>query len=263
MIAHSLWEQGRDMASGKIVSMTPFDAAGIGQILGNVPLGGAGMALAAVAQFGIYLEMRRMNLLKEAGFEERRHAWIDDISKQWIEEHRTESGVVRDVSTAVAIECQKMWEKVCENDKTDVPQSVLLRISRICEFLDLNYKLAATASNEIVRQSKSPKSWILNTEENSKSIAIALIKAKSEATLRIKGEWWEGPLKLIGGFPLLLVPVAGTFAAGGAWGAGIVETIAYLRTVHVDFERVEDKIPLLQSQEGLIPRRLRRKRGCE
>jgi hypothetical protein len=61
MNAYSYWEQGRDLASGKIVSMTPFSPSGESKLLGGMPLGGAGMTLGAVAQFGIYFEMRRMN----------------------------------------------------------------------------------------------------------------------------------------------------------------------------------------------------------
>lgn len=251
MIAHSLWEQGRDLSSGQIVSMTPFNLPGGSGALGSIPLGGGpigavGMTLSAVAQFGIYCELRRMNLLKEAEFEERRHGWIDDISTQWLQEHSTGPGITRDVTEAVSIECLKMWDKVCENKKTDVPQSVLLRISRMADFLDRNYELIAAGSNQIVNISKSPKSWILSTEDNSKTIAESLVEEDAEENERIRGPWWRGPVKLVGGFPLFLIPWVGPFAAGGAWGSGLAQTIDFLKTRKLDFERVEDKIPLLR-----------------
>ena len=232
MIAHSLWEQGRDLASGKIVSMTPFKSLGEAGTLGSIPLGigplgAAGMTLSAVAQFGIYCEMRRMNLLKEAEFEERRHGWIDDISRQWLEEHAIGTGIVRDVTEAVSTECLKMWRKVCENEKTDVPQSVLLRISRMADFLDRNYELIATATTGVVKISKSPRSWKLPTDGESKSIAEAMLKAQAEENQKVRGTWWAGLLKLLGGFPLLLIPGAGPFAAGGAWGVGLVDTVTF------------------------------------
>lgn len=56
MTAYTYWEQARAISTGQIVSMTPFNPSGGGEMLGGVPLGGAGMALSAVAQFGIYFE---------------------------------------------------------------------------------------------------------------------------------------------------------------------------------------------------------------
>lgn len=210
------------------------------------PVGGAGMALSALAQFGIYCEMKRMNLLKEAQFEERRHGWIDDISRQWIEEHSGNEGIISDVTEAVAVECRKMWRSVCENEKVDVPQAILLRLSRMADFLDYNYDLVARASNEVVRASKSAKGWNLDTTETSNAIVRALVEAEAAENQRIRGKWWSGPLKLVGGVPLFFIPAVGGFAAGGAWGAGLVETVTFLRTANLDFERIEDKIPLLR-----------------
>ena len=136
MNAYSYWEQGRKVASGQIVSMTPVDLSSSGEVLGGITFGEGALALQAVAQFGIFLEMRRMNKLKEAEFEERRHSWIYDITEQWIAEHRDTTVHLRDVTRAVSRECQKMWDKVCENDSVDVPQIVLLRLSRLTEFLE-------------------------------------------------------------------------------------------------------------------------------
>jgi len=141
--------------------MTPIDASSGGNLLGGITLGEAELALSAIAQFGIFFEMRRMNKLKEAEFEERRHAWIYDITTQWIEEHRDSMGILRDITLAVSRECQKMWDQVCANDKVDVPQVVLLRLARLTEFVEWNYFFAAFASNYIVEASGSDEDWLL------------------------------------------------------------------------------------------------------
>lgn len=246
MNAYSYWEQGRNLASGQIVSMTPFSPSNGGGILGSVPLGGAGMALSAVAQFGIYFEMRRMNHLKEAEFEERRHGWINDIANQWIEEHKHTSGIRRDITMSVSRECVKMMQKLYANEMTDVPQSVLLRLSRMTEFLEWNYAITAAASNSLVNASGSDDLWILEPSLNSEAIATEMVRLHTEGTKELKGEWWTGPLKAVGAIPLLLVPAVGTVAGCGAIGYGIGETFNFLKTTHVEFEVLEDKIPLLQ-----------------
>lgn len=246
MNAYTYWEQGRSLASGQIVSMIPFSPASGGTMLGSAPLGGAGMALSAVAQFGVYVEMRRMNHLKEAEFEERRHGWLNDITSQWIEEHKHTSGIRKDVTVAVSRECQKMWEKLCSNEMIDVPQSVLLKLSRMIEFLEWNYAIAASASNSIVKASGSDDQWLLEPFLDSRAIATELVQEYTRETKDVKGEWWTGALKILVGLPLFAIPVAGPFAGGGAVGYGIAETINFLKTTHVDFEVLHDKVPLLQ-----------------
>lgn len=246
MNAYSLWEQGRDVASGQIVSMTPFSPSNAGGLLGSVPLGDAGMALSAVAQFGIYFEMRRMNHLKEAEVEERRHGWINDIASQWIEEHKHTSGIRRDVTVAVSRECQKMWEKLCANEMTDVPQSVLLRLSRMTEFLEWNYSIVASAANGLVTASGSDERWILESTLNSKSIATEMVRTHAKGTKEKKGEWWSGPLKVLGGLPMFFVPVVGPYGTYAATGYGLAEIHDFMTTTHVDFEILQDKVPLLQ-----------------
>jgi hypothetical protein len=246
MNAYSLWEQGRDLASGQIVSMTPFNPSNGGGLLGSVPLGGSGMALSAVAQFGIYFEMRRMNHLKEAEFEERRHGWINDIASQWIDEHKHTSGIRRDVTMAVSRECQKMWEKLCKNELIDVPQSVLLQISRMTEFLEWNYAIAASAANTLVKASGSDVQWILEPTLNSESIATEMVRTHAQDTKEKKGEWWSGPLKVLGGLPMFLIPVVGPYGTYAATGYGLAEIHDFLTTTHVDFEILRDKVALVQ-----------------
>jgi hypothetical protein len=190
--------------------------------------------------------MRRMNHLKEAEFEERRHGWINDISSQWIEEHKHASGIRRDITAAVSRECQKMWEKLCSNEMTDVPQSVLLRLSRMTEFLEWNYVIAASAANSLVTASGSDVQWILEPTLDSEKGAIEIVRMHAQGTKEKKGEWWSGPLKVFGGLPMLFVPVVGLYGTSAAAGYGLAQIHDFLTTTHVDFEVLEDKIPLLQ-----------------
>jgi hypothetical protein len=122
-------------------------------------------------------------------------------------------GIRRDVSVAVSRECQKMWEKLCKNEMTDVPQTLLLRIARMTEFLEWNYSVAAAASNSFVTASGTDKQWILEPNLNSEAIATQVIREHAQTTKETKGEWWSGPLKILGGLPLLVLPVAGIYGA--------------------------------------------------
>jgi hypothetical protein len=243
MNAYSYWEQGRDLSSGQIISMTPIDLSSGGDSLGSITLAEGGLALSAIAQFGIFLEMRRMNKLKEAEFEERRHAWINEITIQWIEEHKNSTGILGDITLAVSRECGKMWEKVCENDKVDVPQVVLLRLARLTEFLEWNYFLAAFASNYIVEASGSDKGWLLEPNVSSEAIAIDLLRQANDET---RGNWWQSLLKTLGGLPLFFIPIFGPVAGGGAVGYGIGEMIGRFSMTEANFEVLRDKLPLLQ-----------------
>ncbi len=223
--------------------MTPFNPTSDAQVLGGIPLGGLGLALSAVAQFGIYWEARQMRRLNEAAFEERRHAWIDDISDQWIEEHKSSIGVQREITSAVSLECRKMWEKLCVNEAIDVPQSLLLKISRMNEFLETNYRLAASASNSVADASDSIRRWRLDPSIKTQDIVKEIL---ADAIKESKGEWWKGLLKVAGGVPLLIVPGVGPFAGGGAIGYGAAEMFRCLTTSDTDYEHLEDKLPLLQ-----------------
>lgn len=243
MTAYSFWEQGRDMATGQIVSMTPFSPNSGGKFLGGMPLGGAGMMLSAIAQFGVYLEARQMRRINESAFEERRHAWIDDITNQWIAEHESATGIQRQITNAVSIECSKMWESLCANEKVDVPQSLLLRVARMTEFLEWNYFLVASATNSLVDASNSANNWRLDPFLRTLDFAEEVM---AEAVKETKGDWWKGLLKVVGGVPLLIIPGVGPFAGGGAIGYGAVEMIQCLRASDADVSSLRDKFPLLQ-----------------
>jgi len=223
--------------------MTPIDPSSTASSLGGITFGQGGLVLSAIAQFGIYMEMRKMNKLREAEFEERRHIWITEITNQWIEEHSDSHGILRDVTMSVTKECEKMWEKVCDNEKVDVPQTVILRLRRLTEFLEWNYAVAAYANNYIVEASASDNNWLLNPDVSSESIALELLSRAAEDT---RGNWWQGLLKTVAGLPLFLIPVVGPIAGGSAVGYGIGEMIGRVRFSDAEFEVLHDKLPLLQ-----------------
>ena len=234
---------GRDASTQRIVSMKPINLSSGGNPLSTIGLNDASMALSAIAQFGIYMEMRRMNELKEAEFEERRHLWLSDITQQWIDEHRGTAGVLRDVTDAVTNECSKMWSKVCENELVDVPQHLILRINRMTEYLEWNYSVAAEAFNSLVENSNSDEAWLLNSSVSSESIAMKGIKDAAE---QARSGWWEGLVKTVAGLPLFMIPFIGPFAGGGAVGYGIAEMFDRLTTSEADFDTLIDKLPLLK-----------------
>jgi hypothetical protein len=243
MNAYTYWEQGRSLASGQIVSMIPIDPSSTASSLGGITLGPEGLALSAIAQFGIWMEMRKMNKLREAEFEERRHSWITEITNQWIDEHSQTHGILRDVTEAVGRECEKMGEKVCDNDKVDVPQTVVLRLKRLAEFLEWNYAVVAFGNNQIVEASGSDENWLLNPDASSEGIAMQFL---SEAATEHRGSWWKGLLKSVAGLPLFLIPGIGPIAGGSAVGYGIGEMIGRARFSDADLEILHDKLPLLQ-----------------
>jgi hypothetical protein len=243
MNAYTYWEQGRNLASGRIVSMIPIDPSSTASSLGGMTLGSGGIALSAIAQFGTWMEMRKMNKLREAEFEERRHSWITEITNQWIDEHAQSHGILRDVTESVAKECEKMWEKACDNDKIDVPQSVILRLKRLAEFLEWNYAVVAFGNNQIVEASDSDEKWILDPDASSEEIGLQFLR---DAATEHRGSWWKGLLKSVAGLPLFLIPGIGPIAGGGAIGYGIGEMIGRARFSDADLEALHDKLPLLQ-----------------
>jgi hypothetical protein len=230
--SYSLWEQGRNLGSGQIVSMTPIEAsrAAFGQSLGLITPGAE--ALSALAQFGIYYELHKMNELMEAQFEERRHGWVDAIIHQWIEEHRDTFGIQRRVTDALAVEVAKMSEKLADTSKMDVPQVLLLKLDRLTDFMEHHYRLQASAFNALVKISGSSDSWSYDLNVDLRESAMASIRAEKDqsATLR-----WQGATKAAIGVPLLFIPFLGTWVGGGSIGWGVTE--AY--TEHRKVERLK------------------------
>ena len=223
--------------------MQEVDLSSTASPLGSVNLGQASAALSSIAQFGIYLEMRKMNLLREAEFEERRHRWIAEITNQWIEEHSDTNGILADVTESVSKECWAMWKQVWENEKVDVPQSLLLRLKRLSEFLDLNYTVAAYANNQLVEATGSDEGWLLDTDVCSKSVANQMLDdAADEPQRDIMG----GLLKTLAGIPLIFIPGVGGIAAGFTIGKGLGDMTYTGRMSDDQRERLQDKLSLFQ-----------------
>lgn len=243
MNTYSFWEMGRNVGTGRIVSMNPIEPTTAAAELGSFSLGGASLALSAISQFGMYLEFRKLGVLRAAEFEERRHNWLIDITDQWIEEHRDTHGILRDVTSAVEKECEKMWEQVCGNHKVDVPQTLLLRLKRMAEFLDWNYKVAAHANNLVVEATGSDEEWFLDPDFSSEYVARKLLDELADVPKR---DFWGGLLKSIAGLPLFLIPIVGPVAGGGAVGMGIGDMIYKGRMSEAELQRLLDKLPLLQ-----------------
>lgn len=243
MNTYSFWEMGRNVGTGRIASMNPIEPTAAASELGSFSLGSASLALSAISQFGMYLEVRKLGVLRAAEFEERRHNWLIDITDQWIEEHRDTHGILRDVSAAVVKECEKMWEQVCDNQKVDVPQTLLLRLKRMAEFLDWNYKVAAHANNRIVEATGSDEEWFLDPDLSSETVARLLLDELADVPKR---DFWGGLMKCIAGLPLFLVPGIGPVLGGGAIGMGIGDMIYKGRMSEAELQRLLDKLPLLQ-----------------
>lgn len=243
MNTYSYWEMGRNIGSGRIASMMPIDLSSTASSLGGINLGQAGMALSSIAQFGIYMEMRKMNLLREAEFEERRHNWIVDITNQWIEEHSNEHGILRDVTLAVSKDCEKMWKKVWENEKIDVPQTLLLRLKRMADFLDWNYTVTAHANNYLVEATGSDNAWLLDPDMSSEIWANQILEKAADEP---QSDFWGGLLKTAVGIPLVLIPFVGPLVGGVTIGKGLGDMKYTGRMSEAERERLQDKLPLLQ-----------------
>lgn len=218
--SYSMWEQGRNLASGQIVSMTPIEAsrAACGQSLGLITPGAE--ALSALAQFGIYYELHKMNKLMAAQFEERRHGWLDAIIQQWIEEHRDTFGIQRRVTDALAAEVTKMTEKVAETSQMDVPQVLLLKLDRLTDFMEQHYRLQASALNALVKISSSNDSWLYDLNVDLRESSLALLRAEKDQSENIRR---QGAAKAAIGVPLFFIPFVGPFLGGGSIGWGATE----------------------------------------
>lgn len=211
---YSLWKQGRD-GSGQIVSMTPHSCPGTGTSLGglDLPL----KALNVIAKFGIWYEKHQMRKLSEAAFEERRHKWLNSILQQWIDEHRERPGIQIDVTKAVATEAEKLFEKLAEQDRMDLPQILLLKADRLSEYFDQVATFWADVLENLVEKSNSHEDWVWEAE-SSDSAARSLTEQMNDNASRGLKEVAMGAF----GIGMFIVPggaiLAGAFG-GGALGA--------------------------------------------
>jgi hypothetical protein len=216
MNVYSLWEQGRDLASGQYVSMIPLDFVSQGGATPVAAFSAPMQALSVVAQFGMYYELHRMRRLQEAQFEERRLGWLDSILDQWIEEHRQQPGLQYQVTHRIAAEVSTLIEKLGENTLVDIPQVLLLKLDRVTDFLQENYRLQSAVLNSLVLASNSDAVWLLESDLDFFQIArTRLEEAINEAAQRRASSIGWGMM----GAALFIIPVAGPFLGGGALGA--------------------------------------------
>ena len=210
--SYSLWQMGRDVA-GRFSSMVPHQCPQSASLdLGMVAP--AMSAVTAVAQFGIWYELHQMNRLAAAQFEERRIQWLNGIVDQWIDEHRDKSGLEVDVTLAMAREAEKLLGKLTEDDVMDVPQALLLKVSRVSDYLDELCATWCTVQQRLVEASGSDEVWLANSM-SSRAIAEHLLyveEPEEEGSSVV--EWAVGAL----GVAALFVPVVGPAFGGGVLG---------------------------------------------
>lgn len=212
---YSLWKQGRD-ASGHIVSMTPHECPG--EPLSVGPLATSLKALNTIARFGIWYEKHQMRQLHEAAFEERRHAWLNDILQQWIDEHITRSGIRIDVTRSVAKETRNLFEALVETKRMDVPQSLLLRCQRMSDYFDDVALFWANVTERLVDRSASHADWIWDAQSSdttTQAVTNQMLERSEFGLSRIA----------IGaaGLGVFMIPGAGLIA--GAFGGGTIGTL--------------------------------------
>lgn len=242
--AYTLWERGTDVATGKIVSMTPIppeQVASHSLSAASLPIAAGSLALSAVAQFGQYLEQRKANEIRAAEFEERRHDWLGGLLDEWVAEHTDSFGIQQDITEALALECEKLLEQLLDKKKMDMPQLLLLRVERVSRFLEANFRLLARAKNELVSQSGSSREWLTDDTLNVKKVSLDIINedaAEEKASARkLAG-------KSLFGLPLFFVPIAGPALGGGALGVALGSLSTLVGSPKI--ERAKEYLPLMQ-----------------
>lgn len=196
-------------------------------------------ALSAIAQFGIFYELHQLRRLQEAQFEERRLGWLDAILNQWIDEHREACGIRFAVTDRVAIELNKLTEKLTENPKMDIPQVLVMKLDRVADFLQENYRLQAQVLNLLVETSGSDSEWSLADDLDFLEVARQRLR---DAIWYAGVERGKNIKRGLLGSALFLVPFAGPILGGGAIGGSA--TAAWMS--HSSMKAYE---PLLETPE--------------
>jgi hypothetical protein len=213
--AFSLWQQGRDPGSGRITSMTPHTCSTDESLyLGTISIGL--QALEVIGTFGIWYELHKKNVIDSAQFEERRHAWLNDVLDQWIAEHQHTPCIKVDTTKHLIKETDKILDKLKEEEKFDVPQVLLLKCSRIAEYFDELSLMWASILNNIVVESKSDRAWIVPFKESDAQVKEWISKLHSENAKDNSGRWLAAL-----GISSLLFPFISPIIGGGLIGAGI------------------------------------------
>ena len=186
--AFSLWQQGRDPGSGRITSMTPHTCSTDESLyLGTISIGL--QALEVIGTFGIWYELHKKNVIDSAQFEERRHAWLNNMLNQWIAEHQHTPGIKVDTTEHLIKEAEKILVKLTEEEKFDIPQVLLLKCSRIAEYFDELSLMWASILNNIVVESKSDRAWIVPFKESDAQVKELISELHSENAKGNSGRW--------------------------------------------------------------------------
>lgn len=216
--SYSLWQQGRG-ADGRIASMTLHACPSESIVLGYASLGVH--ALTAVAQFGVWYELRQANELAAAQFEERRNQWLDEALAQWITEHRDSAGVRLDSTRALGIEASKLVERLLAHDDMDVPQVLLLKVERVANYLDDLTAVWRTLHRELVSASNSDPTWVHDAPTSAVLVEQALDGARDDAQSLPGATRAAAAL----GFAAWFVPAVGPLFGGSILGGAVVREI--------------------------------------
>lgn len=215
MVEYSLWQQGRDLTTGRYASMArhvcPTSAS---SYLGMIDVGLE--IFQTVAVFGIWYELHKKNVIDSAQFEERRHAWLNDILNQWIAEHQHTPGIKVDTTQHLLRETYKILDKLIEEKKFDIPQVLLLKCSRIAEYFDELSLMWASILNNIIVASKSDKAWVVQFKGSDTQIKELISEVRSENAKDNSGRWLAAL-----GISALLFPFISPIIGVGLIGAGI------------------------------------------
>ena len=219
MYTASLWEMGRNASNGQIAWMEPVNQA-VRSSAALGPIGVGLQALEAVASFGMWYEMHKMQRVMTAQFHERRHAWLNDAADQWISEHSELREIRRDSTEALAREAEKFFGVYLDDDKVDLPEVLRLKLKRIADFLDNLQTVHAHSLNEIVAITDSSEKWALPAGVDT---AEAVLEPFRERLASAEGQWdktkhagWgmlAVPIPIVGG--VIAGVSGGTFAS--AW----------------------------------------------
>jgi hypothetical protein len=215
---YSLWEQGR-ASNGLFASMRPHHCpGGSSAVLGPIGLGLD--AISAVAKFGIWYEMHKMNDLAVTQFEERRLTWLSQVIDQWVAEHRQGNGIKLDVTSAVSREVGKLIEKLTDLEKLDAPQVLLLRAARLADYMDEMSFVWAGVLQLLVLSSSSDPQWQFVPTTSTSTVEMIFSELRAGAG-NAADAWWRGVFGVAAMFIPVVGPGIGGGLLGGAIGAGL------------------------------------------
>ena len=111
-------------------------------------LSAAGTIIQAIAQLGIWYEMRQMRLLEEAKFEERRLIWLVNCASLVLNDMHANGRLDSKETFYLSREAQHLFEAVEKNNKVDFPGTILYMCHRIhqnlAEFNAASYEVLSS-----------------------------------------------------------------------------------------------------------------------